>query len=281
MDSMSSKLPSIIDIIKQYELKAEKTLGQNYLIDDNIAQKIVRSAGNIHSHDILEIGPGPGGLTRVLAESGARNLILIEKDSQFSEPLQKIVDLYPERVRLIFGDIMKIDPKPFLRPPVKVIANLPYNIGTQILINFLTNPNWPPYWQELILMFQTEVAERIIAKPKTKAFGRLSVISQIRTSAEIILSIPNTVFLPQPKIDSSVVRIKVLTDDQNYTQISAVQKLTKQAFNHRRKMLRQTLKGFCPNIISVLEEMNIATTARPEELSVTQFRVLADKIFLK
>ena len=278
---MSSKLPSIIDIIKQYELKAEKTLGQNYLIDDNIAQKIVRSAGNIHSHDILEIGPGPGGLTRVLAESGARNLILIEKDSQFSEPLQKIVDLYPERVRLIFGDIMKIDPKPFLRPPVKVIANLPYNIGTQILINFLTNPNWPPYWQELILMFQTEVAERIIAKPKTKAFGRLSVISQIRTSAEIIFSIPNTVFLPQPKIDSSVVRIKVLTDDQNYTQISAVQKLTKQAFNHRRKMLRQTLKGFCPNIISVLEEMNIATTARPEELSVTQFRVLADKIFLK
>ena len=278
---MSSKLPSIIDIIKQYELKAEKTLGQNYLIDDNIAQKIVRSAGNIHSHDILEIGPGPGGLTRVLAESGARNLILIEKDSQFSEPLQKIVDLYPERVRLIFGDIMKIDPKPFLRPPVKVIANLPYNIGTQILINFLTNPNWPPYWQELILMFQTEVAERIIAKPKTKAFGRLSIISQIRTSAEIIFSIPSTVFLPQPKIDSSVVRIKVLTDDQNYTQISAVQKLTKQAFNHRRKMLRQTLKGFCPNIISVLEEMNIATTARPEELSVTQFRVLADKIFLK
>ncbi len=130
-------------------------------------------------------------------------------------------------------------------------------------------------------MFQTEVAERIIAKPKTKAFGRLSIISQIRTSAEIIFSIPSTVFLPQPKIDSSVVRIKVLTDDQNYTQISAVQKLTKQAFNHRRKMLRQTLKGFCPNIISVLEEMNIATTARPEELSVTQFRVLADKIFLK
>ena len=281
MDKKNTKLSSVRKTIDQYGLTAEKSLGQNYLLDENIAAKIVRSAGNIHNHDILEIGPGPGGLTRAIAEAGPRKLILIEKDEKFLEPLKKLHDLYPEKLKLIFNDIMAIDPKQYLKPPVKVIANLPYNVGTKILINLLTTSTWPPYWTELILMFQKEVAERIVAKPRTKEYGRLSIISQLRTSSEIVFSIPNSVFLPKPKIDSSVVRIKVLSKNNVDLPLLAVQRLAKQAFNHRRKMLRQSLKGSYPNITSALESLNLSATARPEELTVNEFCVLADKLIVK
>jgi 16S rRNA (adenine1518-N6/adenine1519-N6)-dimethyltransferase len=202
-------------------------------------------------------------------------VVAIEKDAQFLAPLQEISKFYPGRLDIIHGDALKIDPKPLLTAPIKVVSNLPYNIGTKILLNFITSEKWPPFWETLTFMFQSEVANRIIALPRTKSYGRLSIISQWRSDAKILFKVPATSFFPIPKIESSIVQITPsITHDFNTNQRD-LQTVVKLAFGQRRKMLRQSLKRLHPEIQTVLTSIGINPKSRPEELSIQQFCILS------
>ena len=260
----------------KYKFKAKKSLGQNFIFDSNITEKIVRSAGDLRKYDVLEIGPGHGILTRSILESGARRVVVIEKDSRFLKVLEKLKGDYPERLFIINDDILSFEIAPFLRRPIKVISNLPYNIGTQILINFLNTKTWPPFWESLTLMFQNEVANRIVAQPRSKVYGRLSILSQLKSNTKIMFKVPATAFNPSPKVESAVVRFLALSEPKYKTNQRQLEALVKLAFNKRRKMLRHTLRNVDINIISTLEKIDIDPRSRPEELSLEKFCKLAN-----
>jgi len=269
------ELEKISTVISNHKLKPKKSLSQNFLLDLNLTKKIAESVNNLDSCDILEIGPGPGALTRSLLSLGARKVVVIEKDAQFLGPLQEISNFYPERLTIVHGDVLSIEAEKLLRPPIKIVSNLPYNIGTKILINYLTVEKWPPFWESLTFMFQEEVANRLVALPKTKSYGRLSIITQWRSTVEILFKVPATAFKPVPKVESTVVKIIPSKQENFKINLKTLQRVVKLAFNQRRKMLRQSLKNLHPEILNILPKAGIDPKSRPEELSIDQFCELA------
>ncbi|MDO5642208.1 MAG: 16S rRNA (adenine(1518)-N(6)/adenine(1519)-N(6))-dimethyltransferase RsmA [Paracoccus sp. (in: a-proteobacteria)] len=268
-------LPPLRDVIASHDLRAKKSLGQNFLLDLNLTAKIARQAGDLSASDVLEIGPGPGGLTRGLLAEGARRVLAIEKDARALPALAEIADAYPGRLTVIHGDALEIDPLAHLTPPIRVAANLPYNIGTELLIRWLTPPEWPPFWESLTLMFQKEVAERIVARPGSKAYGRLALLAQWRADARIVMTLPPDAFVPPPKIHSAVVHLTALPAPRFPADPSVLSGLTAAAFNQRRKMLRASLRGLHPDIETLLRDAGIPPTARAEEIGLEQFCTLA------
>lgn len=272
---MIDQLPPLREVIAQHNLSAQKSLGQNFLLDLNLTSKIARQAGDLTQSDVLEIGPGPGGLTRGLLAEGARRVIAIEKDRRCIAALEDIQKAYPDRLEILEGDALSINPLERLTGPVKVVANLPYNVGTELLIRWLTPTRWPPFWTSLTLMFQKEVAERIVAPVASKAYGRLALLSQWRTDANIVMNLPPSAFTPPPKVSSAVVHLTALNAPQFEAEAAVLEKTVAKAFNQRRKMLRSSLKGLTPDLEEKLNAAGISPTLRAEQVSLEQFCALA------
>ncbi|WP_299023545.1 16S rRNA (adenine(1518)-N(6)/adenine(1519)-N(6))-dimethyltransferase RsmA [uncultured Sulfitobacter sp.] len=276
--SAIDNLPPLRQVINDHGLQARKSLGQNFLLDLNLTAKIARHAGDLTACDVLEIGPGPGGLTRGLLSEGARRVLAIEKDSRCIPALDQIKAAYPGRLQIIEGDALEVDPLVHLTPPIRVAANLPYNIGTELLVRWLTPPEWPPFWQSLTLMFQREVAERIVAQPGSKAYGRLAILSQWRADAKIVLGLPPEAFTPPPKISSAVVHLTALPAPRYPADAAILSRTVAAAFNQRRKMLRAALKGTAPDIEDRLIAAGIKPTDRAEQIPLEGFCALAREI---
>ncbi len=268
-------LPPLRDVIRMHDLVAKKQLGQNFLLDLNLTAKIARAAGDLTGCDVLEVGPGPGGLTRGLLAEGARRVVAVEKDARAPPALEEIAAGYPGRLAVLQGDALDLDLSGHLSPPVKVVANLPYNVGTELLIRWLTPAQWPPFWSSLTLMFQKEVAERIVARPGGDHYGRLALLAQYRCDAKIVMTLPPEAFTPAPKVHSAVVHIGALPQSRFPCDFKVLQRITAMAFNQRRKMLRASLKGLTPGIEEVLESVGIPPTARAEEIGLEAFCALA------
>jgi 16S rRNA (adenine1518-N6/adenine1519-N6)-dimethyltransferase len=267
-------LPPLRDVIARHGLDALKSLGQNFLLDLNITQKVARTAGKLDDATIIEVGPGPGGLTRALLALGARSVIAIERDRRCIPALQEIADYYPGRLTIIEGDALETDfsrlvPEGEL---VKIVANLPYNIGTQLLINWLTIA-WPPFWQSLTLMFQKEVGQRIVAHADDDHYGRLAVICGWRTHAEMMFDLSPQAFTPPPKVTSTVVHLEPRKNPLP-CDLGNLEKITAAAFGQRRKMLRQSLKSVGGE--ALLQKAGIDPQRRAETLSVEEFCRLAN-----
>lgn len=268
-------LPPLREVIRAHELVAKKQLGQNFLLDLNLTAKIARSAGDLTACDVLEVGPGPGGLTRGLLAEGARRVVAVEKDARTLPALAEIAAAYPGRLTVLHGDALELDLAAHLQPPVKIVANLPYNVGTELLIRWLSPPAWPPIWSSLTLMFQKEVAERIVARPRTEHYGRLALLAQYRCDARIVMTLPPEAFTPAPKVHSAVVQLTALPCPRFPCDFAVLQRITAMAFNQRRKMLRSSLKALGPGIEAKLEAVGIPPTARAEEIGLEQFSALA------
>jgi 16S rRNA (adenine1518-N6/adenine1519-N6)-dimethyltransferase len=271
-------LPPLREVIASHGLSARKSLGQNFLLDLNLTAKIARQAGDLTGVDVLEIGPGPGGLTRGLLSEGARKVLAIEKDARCLPALAEIATRYPGRLQVIEGDALDIDPLAFLTPPIRVAANLPYNVGTELLVRWLTPPAWPPYWQSLTLMFQREVADRIVAQPGSKAYGRLAVLAQWRADVRIAMNLPPEAFTPPPKVSSAVVHLTALAAPRFEADPATLSRVVAMAFNQRRKMLRASLKGLAPDIEDRLSSVGIRPTDRAEQIPLEAFCALARTI---
>ena len=241
-------LPPLREVIATHQLSARKSLGQNFLLDLNLTAKIARQAGDLSRCDVLEIGPGPGGLTRSLLSEGARRVVAVEKDIRCIAALNDIAAAYPGRLEVISADALEIDPLGYLTPPIRVVANLPYNVGTELLVRWLTPSKWPPFWQSLTLMFQREVAERIVTRPGSKAYGRLAILAQWRAEVHIAMTLPPEVFTPPPKVSSAVVHLIALPEPRYPADAVTLSRVVATAFNQRRKMLRTSLKGAAPDI---------------------------------
>ena len=268
-------LPPLREVIRAHDLVAKRQLGQNFLLDLNLTAKIARSAGDLTACDVLEVGPGPGGLTRGLLAEGARHVLAVEKDARCIPALQQIADAHPGRLTVIHGDALDLDLLAHLTSPIRIVANLPYNIGTELLIRWLTPKVWPPIWTSLTLMFQKEVAERIVARPRTDHYGRLALLVQWRCDAKIVLTLPPEAFTPAPKVHSAVVHLTRLEAPRFPANEQVLNRITTMAFNQRRKMLRSSLKAMGPDIEDHLVAAGIAPTARAEEISLEQFCTLA------
>jgi len=269
-------LPPLREVIRRHGLTPKKSLGQNFLFDLNLTARIARAAEPLENITVLEVGPGPGGLTRALLALGARRVIAIERDPRAIDALAEIAARYPGRLDIVAGDALEIDPREQLGPErARIVANLPYNIATPLLVGWLTAEPWPPWYDSLVLMFQREVAERIVAKPGSKPYSRLSVLAGWRTEATILFDVARSAFVPPPKVTSSVVR---LTPRPVPAQCDAValQRVTEAAFGQRRKMLRQSLKTLGVDANSLLEQAGINPTARAEEISVDGFVAMAN-----
>lgn len=271
MSLAADGLPPLREVIAAHGLSARKALGQNFLMDLNLTGRIARRAGDLTACDVLEIGPGPGGLTRALLLAGARRVVAIERDARCLPALTAIAAAYPGRLRVLEGDALRLDPAPHLRPPVRVVANLPYNIGTELLARWLTPPLWPPFWNSLTLMFQKEVAARIVAQPGSKTYGRLSILAQWRADPRIVFQIPPRAFTPQPKVTSAVVQIERLDTPRFPADAGALSRVVALAFGQRRKMLRASLRPLGPDVETLLAKAGIAPTDRAEQLSIEAF----------
>lgn len=268
-------LPTLRDVIETHDLRAKKSLGQNFLLDLNLTAKIARQAGDLTGSDILEVGPGPGGLTRGLLAEGARRVLAIEKDARCMPALAEIAAAYPGQLEVINEDALKVDALAHLTPPIRVVANLPYNVGTELLVRWLTPPDWPPYWTSLTLMFQKEVAQRIIAQPGSKTYGRLAILSQWRCDANIVMSLPPEAFTPPPKIHSAVVHLTALPEARFPAKAETLSRVVAAGFNQRRKMLRSSLKGIAPDIEDRLLAAGLKPTDRAEQIPLEGFCALA------
>ena len=274
-------LPPLKDIISKYEIRAKKSLGQNFLLDLNLTSKIARYAGNLKQSDVLEIGPGPGGLTRSLLNEGARQVVSIEKDNRCIAALEEIQSLFPGRLRLLQGDALSMNFTQYLTDPIKIIANLPYNIGTELLVRWLNSKNWPSFWQSMTLMFQKEVANRIVAHPGSKAYGRLSVMSQWRCNTKIAFNIPATAFTPPPKVESAVVHFEALNEPKFPAEVDKLEFVVSKAFNQRRKMLRGALKGHFINVEEGLFSIGVLPTKRAENITVQEYCAMSQILIRK
>jgi 16S rRNA (adenine1518-N6/adenine1519-N6)-dimethyltransferase len=268
---MTDGLPPLREVIAAHGLSARKSLGQNFLMDLNLTGKIARRAGDLTAADVLEIGPGPGGLTRALLAEGARHVVAIERDDRCLPALAQIAEAFPGRLTVLSGDALALDSRPHLTPPVRVVANLPYNVGTELLVRWLTPPDWPPLWTSLTLMFQKEVAERIVAAPGSKAYGRLSILAQWRSTPRIAFEIPPRAFTPPPKVTSAVVHIDRLDEPRYPADPAVLSRVVALAFGQRRKMLRASLKPLGPDVETLLAEAGIAPTDRAEQISLEAF----------
>jgi 16S rRNA (adenine1518-N6/adenine1519-N6)-dimethyltransferase len=273
-------LPPLRDVIRRHGLSAKKSLGQNFLLDLNLTARIARAGEPIDGATVIEVGPGPGGLTRALLSQppqglGAKRVIAIERDQRAIAALEEIAARYPSRLEIVSGDALTFDFAARLSGSrAKVIANLPYNIATALLINWLTAEPWPPWYDALVLMFQREVAERIVARVGDKAYGRLAVLAGWRCEGKIMFDVAPTAFVPQPRVTSSVVRL-IPRAAPLACNSRALQRVTEAAFGQRRKMLRQSLKSLGLDAGALLAEAGIAPTARAEEIAVEDFVRLA------
>lgn len=278
---MTDGLPPLREVIAAHGLSAKKALGQNFLLDLNLTGKIARRAGNLAACDVLEIGPGPGGLTRALLAEGTRHVVAIERDARCLPALAEVAAAYPGRLTVLEGDALALDPLPHLTPPIRVAANLPYNVGTELLVRWLTPAAWPPFWDSLTLMFQKEVAERIVAAPGSKAYGRLSILAQWRCDARIAFEIPPRAFTPPPKVTSAVVQLDRLEEPRFPADAAVLSGVVAMAFGQRRKMLRASLKGLSGDVEALLKAAGIAPTDRAETVGLEAFcrlaRLVADR----
>jgi 16S rRNA (adenine1518-N6/adenine1519-N6)-dimethyltransferase len=271
-------LPPLREVIRRHELRARKSLGQNFLLDLNLTSRIARAGGRLEGVIVVEIGPGPGGLTRALLADGARHVIAIERDDRAIAALEEVAAHYPGRLTVVPGDALAFDPRPYLEGgPTRIVANLPYNIATPLLIGWLTTEPWPPWYDQMILMFQREVADRIVAPPGSKTYGRLSVLSQWRAETKRLFDIPPSAFVPPPKVTSSVVRLTPRPQPAP-CDIDALQRVTEAAFGQRRKMLRQSLKTLGVDPAHLLSIAAIEPTARAENIPVAGFVALANAL---
>ncbi|MGN6582949.1 MAG: 16S rRNA (adenine(1518)-N(6)/adenine(1519)-N(6))-dimethyltransferase RsmA [Rhizobiaceae bacterium] len=271
-------LPPLREVIERHGLAAKKSLGQNFLLDLNLTGKIARHAGDLSAMTVFEIGPGPGGLTRALLMNGARKIKAIERDERCLPALAEIGEHYPGRLEIVSGDALKVDFSTLAasaESPVCIVANLPYNIGTELLLRWLTPEEWPPFYISLTLMFQREVAERIAAAPGSGAYGRLGVLAGWRTEARILFDVPKQAFTPPPKVTSSVVRI-IPRAGPAPVPLAALERVTQAAFGQRRKMLRQSLKSLGGE--KLLDAAGIDGTRRAETLSIEEFAALANAL---
>jgi len=268
-------LPPLGQVIAAHGLAPRKSLGQNFLLDLNLTAKIARQAGDLGACDVLEVGPGPGGLTRGLLMEGARHVLAVEKDPRCLPALAQIAGAAPGRLTVLEGDALEIDPEEHLTPPIRVVANLPYNVGTELLIRWLTPADWPPFWQTLTLMFQREVAERIVAQPGSRAYGRLAILAQWRCDARIVMHLPPGAFTPPPRVSSAVVHLSALPAPRYPADARILERLVARAFNQRRKMLRAALRGAAPDIEDRLAAAGIAPTDRAETVDLERFCALA------
>jgi 16S rRNA (adenine1518-N6/adenine1519-N6)-dimethyltransferase len=267
-------LPPLRDVIERFGLDAKKALGQNFILDLNLTQKVARTAGNLEGVIVIEVGPGPGGLTRAILALGAKKVIAIERDPRCLPALAEIAAHYPGKLEVIEGDALKIDFASLaVDGPVRVIANLPYNVGTQLLINWLLPGTWPPFWESLTLMFQKEVGQRIVAAADDNHYGRLGVICGWRTEAHIAFDISPQAFTPPPKVTSSVVHLTPRTNPIP-CDVRKLERVTEAAFGQRRKMLRQSVKSLGGE--ALLAKADIDPTRRAETLSVEEFCRLAN-----
>ncbi len=271
-------LPPLREVIATHGLSAKKALGQNFLLDLNLTAKIARQAGDLSGTDVLEVGPGPGGLTRGLLAEGARKVLAVEKDSRCLPALDEIAAAYPGRLEVIEGDALEVDALAHLTPPIAICANLPYNVGTELLVRWLTPAVWPPVWSSLTLMFQKEVAQRIVAKPGDKAYGRLAVLAQWRCDAHIAMHLPPEAFSPPPKVSSAVVHLRALPAPRFEADAKVLERVVAAGFNQRRKMLRASLKGLSPEIEDHLNAVGIPPTERAERVSLEAFCALARQL---
>ncbi|WP_127145830.1 16S rRNA (adenine(1518)-N(6)/adenine(1519)-N(6))-dimethyltransferase RsmA [Pelagibacterium montanilacus] len=263
-------LPPLREVIAQYDLRARKELGQNFLLDLNLTSRIARAAGDLTESTVIEVGPGPGGLTRALLASGARRVIAIERDERTLPALAQIAEAYPGRLEVLSADALEIDYRALADGPTRIVANLPYNIATPLLTGWLTAEPWPAWFQSLTLMFQKEVAERIVADSGAAAYGRLGVLAGWRTRARIALSLPPSAFTPPPKVSSAVVHLEPKAVDEDVP-VSTLEEVTRYAFGQRRKMIRQSLKGLGVPLEGLFEALGVTGQERAETLSVAQF----------
>jgi 16S rRNA (adenine1518-N6/adenine1519-N6)-dimethyltransferase len=272
--SQIDKLPPLREIIARHGLSAKKQLGQNFLLDLNLTSRIARTAGPLDGVTVIEVGPGPGGLTRALLAEGARKVVAIERDERALPALAEIEAAYPGRLEIISGDAMTIDYAALADGPTRIVANLPYNIGTELLIGWLTSDPWPPFFQSLTLMFQREVAERIVAKPNDEQYGRLGVLCGWRTDARIAFNVGRENFTPPPNVTSAVVHLvpKPVASDIRVKDVEAV---TRAAFGQRRKMIRQSLKSTGVPVEKLLAAAGLKGDERAETLPVEAFLEMA------
>lgn len=268
-------LPPLRDVIKVHGLSARKQLGQNFLLDLNLTDKIARSAGPLADMCVIEVGPGPGGLTRSLLANGARRVIAIEQDERCVAALQDVVAAYPNRLTIVGGDALKLNLGEFAEGPTCVVSNLPYNISTALLTGWLTAEQWPSWFAHLTLMFQREVAQRIAAPPGGKAYGRLSVLAQWRTTVQKLFDIDPRAFTPPPKVTSSLMHFAPIADPTPTCPLHALERVTAAAFGQRRKMLRSSLKGLVAEPAAFLKDAGIPDNLRAEQVDVAGFCRLA------
>jgi 16S rRNA (adenine1518-N6/adenine1519-N6)-dimethyltransferase len=269
------ELPPLREVIRRHGLSAKKSLGQNFLLDLNLTGRIGRAAGPLAGATVIEIGPGPGGLTRALLNEGAKRVIAVERDERALAALAEIAAHHPGRLTIVSGDALEFDPTPYLDgTPSRIVANLPYNIATALLVKWLCVEPWPPWYDRLVLMFQREVAERIAAAPGGKQYGRLSVLASWRAKAKILFDVHPSNFVPPPKVTSSVVEL-VPRPEPLPCNRELLERVTGAAFGQRRKMLRQSLKSLGGDPLALLAVAGIAPTARAEEIPVEGFVALA------
>lgn len=270
-------LPPLREVVARHGLEPKKALGQNFLYDLNLTGRIARAAGALDEVTVVEVGPGPGGLTRALLAAGAGRVIAIERDPRALPALAEVAAHYPGRLEVIDADALEFDPRPLIGAGrARIVANLPYNVGTALLTGWLSGEAWPPWWDSAVLMFQREVAERIVAGPEERAdYGRLGVLCGWRTEASILFDVAPSAFVPPPKVTSSIVRLVPRTTPLP-CRAGALEAVTRAAFGQRRKMLRQSLKALLPDPVPLLAATGIAETARAEEVPVEGFVALAN-----
>lgn len=271
-------LPPLREVIRRHELSARKSLGQNFLLDLNLTARIARAAGPLDMHTIVEIGPGPGGLTRALLALGARRVIAVERDDRAIAALQEIAAHYPGRLEIVAADALEFDPRPLLGGDrAKIVANLPYNIATALLTGWLSAEPWPPWYEAMVLMFQREVAERIVAGVDDEAYGRLAVFAGWRTEARIMFDVAPSAFVPPPKVTSSVVRL-VPRERPAPCDRQMLERVTEAAFGQRRKMLRQSLKPLGIDPVRLTAAAGVEPTRRAETVSIDGFVAMAREL---
>jgi 16S rRNA (adenine1518-N6/adenine1519-N6)-dimethyltransferase len=268
-------LPPLRDVIERHGLAAKKSLGQNFLFDLNLTRRIARAAGKLEGYTIVEVGPGPGGLTRALLMEGATKVIAVERDERTLPALAEIAAAYPGKLEVINADALEVDWANVIKGPAKIVANLPYNVATALLVGWLTPKIWPPWFSSLTLMFQKEVALRIAAKTGDDAYGRLSILSQWRCEATKLFDVNRSAFTPPPKITSSIVHLVPRAVCEPPCKMEFLERVTAAGFGQRRKMLRSSLKSVFPNPEAVLEPLGIDPTTRAEQVSVADFARLA------
>jgi 16S rRNA (adenine1518-N6/adenine1519-N6)-dimethyltransferase len=268
-------LPPLREVIRRHGLVARKSLGQNFLFDLNLAARIARAAGPLEGVTVFEVGSGPGGLTRALIAVGAARVIAVERDDRAIAALQDIAARYPGRLEIVAADALSFDPRShFASGPVRIVANLPYNIATALLVNWLSVEPWPPWYECAVLMFQREVAERIVAAPGSKSYGRLSIITQWRSEPRILFDVNASAFVPPPKVTSSLVQI-VPRAEPLPCERGLLEAVTQAAFGQRRKMLRQSLRSLDVDVAALLTATDLDPTARAEDIPVAGFVALA------